>query len=94
MPLGACRDSRNARFSSTPRVSSTPRNSRFSSTPKVSSTPRSSSFSSTPRVPRNTRNPTKAYVHKKANPYFSLAFLAYSNSEEGKWQYPVGFLSR
>ena len=79
MPLGACRDSRNARFSSTPRVSSTPRN---------------SSFSSTPRVPRNTRNPTKAYVHKKANPYFSLAFLAYSNSEEGKWQYPVGFLSR
>ena len=57
----------------------------------VPSSPRSSSFSSTPR---NTRNPRKAYAHKKANPYFSLAFLAYSNSEEGKWQYPVGFLSR
>ena len=79
MPLGACRDSRNARFPSTPRASSTPRN---------------ASFSSTPRVPRNTRNPTKAYAHKKANPYFSFAFRAYSNSEEGKWQYPVGFLSR
>lgn len=60
----------------------------------IVSTPRNPRSPSFPRVPRNTRNPRKAYAHKKANPYFSLAFLAYSNSEEGRWQYPPGFLSR
>ena len=79
MPLEACRDSRNASFPSIPRIAIAPK---------------SPSFPSTPRAPRNTRNPRKAYAHKKANPYFSLAFLAYSNSEEGRWQYPPGFLSR